>query len=698
MNDRPVPIPPENDRLCWAVPLSVALLTFAVFLPALKGGFVNWDDFQNLVENQKYRGLGWEQLKWMFTTFLGGPYQPLSWVTYGLDYHIWGMDPLGYHLTNIILHSVNAAVFCLLCIKLLGAAEVPLNKVRRSDLYLSAAFAALFFAIHPLRVESVAWATERRDLLSGLFYLLTILWYMSSRSAGWKKISCWRRHILPSAGFLLSLLSKGMGISLPIVLIVLDIYPLRRLPANPRLWFSLGSRNIWLEKIPFILLAAVFGAIGYAGQTAASAVISYQQYSLAAHSAEALYGVVFYIWKTIIPLDLSPIYRLPGGFGLISRLSLFAGVVIAVITATAVVMRRRWPAGPAIWGYYLIVLSPILAIIRTIADRYTYLPCLGFAVLAGAGLHTCRQASGRLLENICSALACLIISGLVCLTWRQEKIWHDSETLWTHALASNQELDLAHYNLAYYLAEHGRFDEAVKHYREAVRIDPGYAQAQVNLGAALAAQGKLEEAAGYWLQALRIDPNFTEARNGLGAALAAQGRLDEAIQQWLEALKIDPGFAPAHNNIGAVLDRQGKFEEAMQHYRAALKINPDYGKARYNLGLDLAEHGDPGQAAEYFREALRMDPDSASIHHSLGNALHRQGQLGQAALQYLEALRINPDYAEAHNDLGAALSAQGKQGEAVKQWREALKIDPNCAQARQNLRRSLPGQAGKGGQ
>jgi tetratricopeptide (TPR) repeat protein len=604
--------PVIKNRLTWLAPLSVAALTFAVFLPALNCGFVNWDDVYNLVENQAFRGLGPAQLKWMFTTFYMGPYQPLSWVSFGLDYLAWGMNPFGYHLTSVLLHSANALLFYLLCLRLLAPAGRSGAPAEAAELRLAAAFAALLFSVHPLRVESVAWVTERRDVLCGFFYLLTILCYLPPRQPGAAAAPYWRRHLLPLAAFLLALLSKGMAVSLPVVLLVLDVYPLKRLPARPGLWFSRENRQVWLEKLPYFALAAVFGAIGYAYQANAGALASYEKAGFSARAAQILFAVVFYLRKTLVPAGLSPLYQLPAGFGLLNLPSLFSAAVLAAATAAAVALRRRWPAVAAVWACYLATLSPVAGAVKfgfqSAADRYTYLPCLGFALLAGAGLLACRRAAGKRLGRLCALAACLAIAALAGLAWRQQGVWKNSETLWTRALEVNPGLDLAHNNLGHVLAAQGRLGEAEGHYRQALRLNPDSEFAHYNLGIILGARGETAAAAGHYLEVLRVNPGFAEAHNGLCRILSAQGKYDAAAARCREALRLNPSFVPARLNLGFILATQGRDGEAAEQYLAALRLSPGSVEAHYNLGGLLAAQGRQDEAAEHYRAALRADP------------------------------------------------------------------------------------------
>src|SRR5213594_4084847 len=289
----------------WLVPSLIALITCAAFLPTLQNRFVNWDDYENFLDNPHYRGLGWTHLRWMWTTHQGH-YIPLTWMTLGLDYLLWGMNPFGYHLTSLLLHTANAAVFFFVVRRILTLA-LPSPSERGHALAVSAGFAALVFAIHPLRVESVAWVTERRDVLSGLFYLLAILVYLracerGARGRGW--------YWLSVAVFGCALLSKSMVVNLPVVLLILDVYPLRRLGGFVG-WWSDPARRIYVEKIPFVLLAAAASAIAVMAQSSVHAAASLAQLSLPGRLVVSAYGLGFYLWKMVVPVNLSPLYELP---------------------------------------------------------------------------------------------------------------------------------------------------------------------------------------------------------------------------------------------------------------------------------------------------------------------------------------------------------------------------------------------------
>src|SRR5881275_811891 len=301
----PVVHTPAPGWVLFLVPVLIALVPVAAFLPSLQNQFVSWDDDENFLDNPHYRGLGWSPLRWMWTTHQSH-YIPLTWMTLGLDYLLWGMNPFGYHLMSLLLHAANAVVFFFVVRRILTRA-LPSPSERGHALAVSAGFAALVFAIHPLRVESVAWVTERRDVLSGLFYLLTILEYL--RACEPEKRGRWW-YWLSVVTFVCALLSKSMVVNLPVVLLILDVYPLRRL-GGALGWWSARARRVYVEKIPFVLLAAAASAVALMAQLSHRAMIPVTHLSAPGRLAVSAYGLSFYLWKTVVPLNLSPLYELP---------------------------------------------------------------------------------------------------------------------------------------------------------------------------------------------------------------------------------------------------------------------------------------------------------------------------------------------------------------------------------------------------
>src|SRR5712691_8927469 len=577
----------------WLVPVLIALVTFTAFLPTLQNEFVGWDDATNFLDNTHYRGLAWTHLRWMWTTTHMGPYIPLTWMTLGLDYLLWSMNPVGYHLTSLLLHAANAVVFFFLVRRLLTLA-LPSPSERGHALPVSAGFAALVFAIHPLRVESVAWVTERRDVLSGLFYLVTILVYLRAcereeRGRRW--------HWLAVATFVCALLSKSMVVNLPIVLLILDVYPLRRLGGTIG-WWSEPARRIYVEKIPFVLLAAAASAIAVMAQSSVHAAASLAQPSVPGRLVVSAYGLGFYLWKMVVPVNLSPLYELPRTMDPVAPPFILSYALVLAIMAIVLALRRRVPGLLAAWLAYVVVLLPVLGIVQSgpqiAADRYTYLAGLGWAILAGAGLLSCWRTSRTSKTGtpttlpIAGVATCLVV-GLGALTWHQAQVWHDSEKLWTHALAMDPQSSIAENNLGVVRADQSKLAEASEHYLRALQMRPDYADAHTNLGDTLFLQGKLAEASDHYRQALAIKRDHARAHNNWGIVLARQGKLAEAGDHFQAALHISPDKAEAHYNWGNVLVQQGKLTEASDHFREALRLKPDHTAAR--SGLVQAQRG-----------------------------------------------------------------------------------------------------------
>ena len=548
----------------WLVPFIVILATGDTFLPTLQNGFV-WDDNKNLLLNLHYRGLGLDELRWMFTTSLMGHYIPLTWLTLGLDYLLWGMDPAGYHLTNILLHVATAVAFYFLTIRLLCLAAGGVGEDKA--VWIGAAFAALLFAVHPLRVESVAWITERRDVLSGLLYVLTILVYLRAsdrvtRSARWYGVSV----VL----FACALLSKSMAVSLPVVLLILDVYPLKRL-GGPAGWWNASVRHVYTEKVPFVLLAGVASAVAFVAMSHTVIVAPLDKVSPLDRLMISGYSLGFYLWKTVAPLNLSPLYPL----SIKSTTFIWSYIILVLlIMVLTFALRHRLPGLLAAWLAYVVILLPVIGIVQNgpqiAADRYTYLSCLGWAVLAGAGMFYCwrplvRRRIGLRIFVFINGVAAVVVVGLGGLTLRQAQVWHDPETLWRYTASAVPESKIAHNNLGNVMIERGEIGEAIKHLREALRIDPAYADAYINLGNANFERGEIGKAIKHYRQALRIDPAYADAHNNLGVALHNEGKLTEATEHICQAIRL--GNALAQQFLTQVLARDGEREDAVKRCR-----------------------------------------------------------------------------------------------------------------------------------
>jgi tetratricopeptide (TPR) repeat protein len=631
----------------WVAAFIVGLVTFTVFIQALSNDFVNWDDHETLLKNSRYRGLGWSELRWMFTTFHMGHYQPLSWVSFALDFFIWGTNPVGYHLTNVILHALNAALFFFLA-RLLLSAALTSDEQSETMVCISAGLAALLFSIHPLRVESVAWATERRDVLSGFFFLLTLYAYVRahfSLDERGRRVNL----ALSFVAFVLSLTAKASAITLPLVLLLLDVYPLRRLHGTWPSWLQPEGRKILWEKLPFAALAILFAIVAAFAQQSVGALRPMQQYFLSYRLGQAAYATVFYIWKSLLPANLSPLYELPYDFDIWMPLFLVCAAAAAAITIGLYALKRHWPAGLASWVYYIVVLAPVMGIAQSgpqlVANRYSYFSCMSWAVLIGGGFlrvwHCARESPERRIVFFTTcALAISAVLTLGIMSWKQSEIWRDTKTLWQYVLAVRPESSIAHYNLGRIYEDEGKSENGIESYRQAARINPTYAEAHYNLA----------------------------------RLLARQGMQDEAIDHYRQVLRVRPDDADTHNNLGLLLWSKGQFKASLAQLRMAVQIDPKYAKAFFNMGRIYASEGDLDNAVLHYEKALTLNPKEGEIYLGLGNALARRGQ-AQAAIGYLrEAVKLRPDFADAYVALARSLAAQGDKEEAEKYYQEALRL------------------------
>jgi hypothetical protein len=534
-------------------PALVALITFVVFLPALQNDWVNWDDTENFLENPLYRGLGWTQLKWMWTTQLLRHYIPLSWMTLGLDYKLWGMNPFGYHLSNVLLHTANAVVFYFLAVAIF---KITIPAGAPSAIAWGALFTALLFAVHPLRVESVAWITERRDVLAGLFYLLAILAYVHAYRPGRPILR--KYYWLCLASFVLALLAKETVVTLPALLLLLDFYPLHRLPASPRRWMERQFRGPWFEKIPFAALDAALLVRMLFVANEEPVFDPRAGLGWFPRVAAPFYNLAFYLWKTVCPVRLSPLYPFTRHkLDPSAAPFLISAMIVVSITVAAIYLRRRWPAFATAWVAYIVTLAPVIGFVangpRLANDRNTYLACLGWALLAGALMVLCWQSAR--FRWLLAATAALAVLSLAALTNQQLLVWHDSDALWTQALTVEPSF-IAYNNMAEVLASRGDYLWAADDFRKAIAMRPDFSPARLGLGGVLLRLHRPAEAAREYQAALDIGKDPAYAHNGLACALVLQGKRDQAIYHFQQAIQLQPDYQDARRNLAQVLAKK----------------------------------------------------------------------------------------------------------------------------------------------
>lgn len=570
--------------------IGVGLLGVILYAPALKFGFVDWDDDVLILQNPDMWGISPAHLKWMFTTTFFGHYQPLTWLSFALNYEAGGLRPVGYHLVNILLHAGSGMLVFGLALKIFDRTMMQVSEIGR---IAAAVLAALIFSAHPLRVESVAWVTERRDVLSGFFLFACALCYLQ-----YTEISRHRRLWYAMAVLLLvlSLLSKVWGMTLPVVLLVLDVYPLRRIdPAHPRR----SILSLLKEKILFALPALAAGLMAMHAQRVT--VGKYIPRDLIYRIMQAFYGLTFYFVKTIAPLNLSPVYEHPATLDPLHPR--FAGPVVVVVTITLVtfLIRRRVPAMLTTWLIYLIVVSPVLGLVQTwplfVADRYSYIACVPFAILIGACfalvVAKLNSPSKRLLPVVVS-VACVL--ALFIATRRQLEVWRDSESLWRAALNHDANSATGLLGMGMICLGRQQFDAAIGYLHRAHDSAPEFAQVSVSLAGAYAGAGKIAESAAWYRRATTqpsVSPNDLLS---IGAGLTAIGKYREAEDALRQVVQQNMNDAEAHFRLGQALDLGGQRDDAVTEYQRAV----EFFEPLVQSGLD---NPDVNMEAYYFQQA-----------------------------------------------------------------------------------------------
>ena len=674
----------RRDRLlATLICISLAGLVWIAFGHTLHHEFVNYDDGPYVYSNAKIiNGLTPGNLAWAFTHVHAANWHPLTTISHMLDCQLYGLQPWGHHLSNILLHT---AAVILLFLALWRLTE---------DLWASA-FVAALFAIHPLRVESVAWVAERKDVLSGVFFMLTLLAY--ARYARSDRFFP-GRYATVLVLFALGLMCKPTLVTVPFVLLLLDYWPLGRTPSSSPVAASLrGARQrraatwlqLLLEKIPFFVLSAASCVITILAQKAAMAPI--REIRLQERLANAVVAYVEYLGQTIYPAHLAVLYPYPEGGPSVVEVT-FSLLLLLIVSVVLFLWRKNFPFALTGWLWFIGMLVPMIGIVQVgsqpIADRYTYLPQIGLYILATWG-------AMELINNwqhkreVLTVASLLVIGALVTRSYFQTLYWQNSEVLWRHTIDVNPNNYIAQNNLAGTLEEKGQFNEAIAHYREAVQLNPNVARVQNNLGYALLQGGRVEEGIDHLQDALRIDPTYSEAYNHMGSALMKKGQVAEAIPYYQKAIQLNNSYADAENNLGVAFLRSGQVDEAIAHYKAAVAIKPGSAEMQINLGNTLASKGQWVEAIDCYEAALKTKSDvarDARLRNNLGGALEKAGKADEALEQFSKAVELNGNYPEAHCNLARLLAQRGRRDEAVAHLKDALRLRPGYARAKEQLR------------
>ena len=704
-----------SDRWALAVCSVLVLVTLAVFWQVKAHEFINYDDGLYITENTHVQaGLSIESLKWAFRTGHACNWHPVTWLSHMLDVQLLGLNPGRHHLVNVLFHIANALLLFLV--------------LRRMTKALwPSAFVAALFALHPLHVESVAWVAERKDVLSTLFWLLTMGAYIF-----YVERPGYRRYLPVLGFFALGLMSKPMLVTLPFVLLLLDYWPLGRLRPNmqdrgtprnapspekpagkkrkaagpspqsivpvkehaapPGQWSMI--RPLLLEKVPLFVFSILSSAVTILTQE--RAMQSLQKLPAAERIANALVSYGMYLEKTFWPRDLAVFYPRPDAYPLWQVL----GAALLLLAATFLVIRyaKRFPYLCVGWLWYLGTLVPVIGLVQVgaqaMADRYSYVSLIGIFIMIAWGVpEWLKEWPWR--NTVLVALSGVALSACVVITWEQLHFWQDSVTLFRHALKVTADNCVTHNNLGSALHGQGKTDDAITHFRAAIGINPEYAEAWANLGVAYRGSGRTAEAIEAFQRALRINPEYAEAWNGLGNAYGESGQMANAIEALeQQALRINPEYVEAWNNLGLAYQGSGQTAKAIEAFQQTLRINPLDAKAWYSIGVAHWKSGQTASAVEAYQQALRINPKYAEAWNNLGLAYGKADQTANAVEAYQQALSINPDNAGVWNNLGLAYAKTGQTVKAIEAFRQSLRINPGSARAWFNLG-LLYGQSGQ---
>jgi Tfp pilus assembly protein PilF len=576
--------------------LIVAVLAYMAFAPVRKNGFVTWDDLTNFLANEEYRGLGPSQVAWAWSTFRLGVYQPLAWMLLEAQYVAFGVNPAGYHLVSLVLYMVNSMVLYALVVALLSRCCPDRYRREPQAARLAAGLAVALFAVHPLRAEVVAWASCQPYLPCALFTMLAVLAYLhahdtSPASAAWM-FAAW-------VSFAAALLCKGAAIGLPAILLILDVYPLRRLGTWPGNWFDRATWAVWAQKVPFVALSLIFALIAVLARRADWYLVSLKSVGVPERLIQSSYGVWFYLAKTVVPTGLVPYYPLPRSDGLNNLWYALAALGMVGLSTWLIRRRRTWPGSLAAWIGYLALLAPNSGIVRSVtdqisADRYSYISLMPLVVLLAYGLWRLLGAGRRDVGVVGLVMAAAVV--LLALSQAQCRVWATSISLWTHT---------------------------VQHF------PPSNPMAYKQLaGAYLYERGDTARAKECLAKALRIDPSLPILHIDWGDIELADDRYDEAEAHYKQAACLDPRNDRALTSLGALSLRRGRFEEAERWFTAALQAHSESPDALYGLGLVAVKRGDFAEAHRLFTHTLRVDPEHVGASHALDDP---EGELREAS-------------------------------------------------------------------
>jgi tetratricopeptide (TPR) repeat protein len=615
----------------YAVAFVLLVMVIAVFWQVRDHSFIGFDDPRYIIDNPYVRaGLTKESVSWAFTTFHASNWHPLTWMSHMLDVELFGLDAGWHHRVNVLFHLANTLLLFLVF-------------RRMTEGVWQSAFVAALFAVHPLHVESVAWVSERKDVLSTLFWFLTMGAYLRyARKPGV------RRYLLVAFCFSMGLMCKPILVTLPFVLFLLDWWPLRRFDGGPSPLRE--ASRLLTEKIPLLVLSAASSAVTYMAQSHGGAVNPQEYVSVGMRISNAAVSYAVYLRKTVWPASLAVFYPHPVSVGAKIPVWHTAGAVLLLGAVSFLALRegRRRPFIAVGWLWFLGTLVPVIGLVpvgaQALADRYTYVPLIGIFMAVAWGIPDGLRG-WRFRKPVMGVSAGVLLASLSMAAWVQTGYWRDSISLFTRAIRVTEKNWLASYNLAVAYDETGQTRQAVTHFREALGIRPYDYQAWSRLGKAYGKLGEYRQAIASYEEAVRFKKDDADAWSGLGAAYLYLGRPGEAIPYFREAVGIRPDFVKAWSDLGVAYLELGEYRQAITRFREALRFDLDQAPIWSNLGSAYLEAGRPDQAIPCFREALRIKPDHANALYNLGLAYSRLGQRKEMMEAYRLLRQVDPEKA-----------------------------------------------------
>lgn len=661
------------------VVLSLAILALVAYWPISHNGFVDFDDGAYIFENISVRaGLTWDGVRWAFESVDDFYWHPLTWISLMLDTSLFGLDPRGYHYSSLFIHALNAGLLFLFLHRCAGRAW-------------AAALAAALFVLHPVNVDSVAWAAERKTVLSTLFFLLALIAYLEY--VEWRS---WARYAAALLFMALGLMAKPVLVILPGVLLLLDWWPLNRFWFSPDQGGGLPKRpartmRLVLEKLPFVALA--LGSVLLTALTVSTFAAATAAVPFGVRLANALTSAALYLRILAWPADLAVLYPFP--MSIPAWQPALATFLLLGLSVGAFVQRRMRPYLLTGWLWFLGALAPVSGLLRiglwpAMADRFVYVPFIGLFWAVSFALADAAESPGRKRRWAAAAAAFVACAVLVAATRNQVACWKDSETLFAHAIASGHPSVTAYSNLGTAAYRKGQWTEAMVQFQKALEINPDFAPVLNNAGRVLASQDDLPGAEAYFKRAIAEDASFLSAYNNLALIRLRQGEVAAAMEIFDQALAIKPDYDVALVNKGNELLRQGQYAQAEPLYRLALEANPLLPAAHYHLGIVIqAQNGSREEAVGHFRKALALGEAYPELLLRIASSLAARKALDEAEKLYGLILAKHPELAEAHNDYGDLLARTGHPEQALARFAEAVRLDPRLPLARANLGKAL---------